>query len=74
MAGSFNGWEPSATPLEKQDDGRWAVELTLAPGRYEYRFVVDGCWMDDPLSSAFVSNPFGGLNCVLLAGISAGML
>ena len=68
VAGSFNGWQPSATPLQKQDDGRWVVELVLAPGRYEYRFFVDGRWTDDPLSPAFVSNPFGGLNCVLLAG------
>jgi len=27
--------------------------------------------MDDPLSGAYVSNPFGGLNCVLLAGVCA---
>ncbi len=68
VAGSFNGWQPSATPLQKQADGRWVIELVLAPGRYEYRFFVDGRWADDPLSPAFVSNPFGGLNCVLLAG------
>ncbi|MGA3268938.1 MAG: glycogen-binding domain-containing protein [Verrucomicrobiota bacterium] len=69
VAGSFNGWQPSAMPLQKQDDGRWVVELVLEPGRYEYRFVVDGQWTDDPLSPAYVSNPFGGLNCVLVAAI-----
>ena len=71
VAGSFNGWQLSATPLQKHSDGRWVVELSLAPGRYEYRFFVDGRWMDDPLSGAYVSNPFGGLNCVLLAGVCA---
>ena len=65
VAGSFNGWDPSATPLQPQVDGRWAVELILKRGKYEYRFLVDGQWTDDPLSPAYVSNPFGGLNCIL---------
>jgi 1,4-alpha-glucan branching enzyme len=65
VAGSFNGWQPSAMPLQKQAGDRWMVELMLDPGRYEYRFVVDGQWTDDPLSSAYASNPFDGLNCVL---------
>ena len=65
VAGSFNGWQPSAMPLQKQTGDRWVVELLLDPGRYEYRYVVDGQWTDDPLSSAYVSNPFEGLNCVL---------
>jgi hypothetical protein len=68
IAGSFNGWQPSASALQAQGDGRWAVDLTLARGRYEYRFVVDGQWMDDPLALAYVSNPFGGLNGVLAVG------
>jgi len=68
VAGSFNNWQPSATPLRKQCGHRWSAELLLTAGRYEYRFVVDGCWTDDPTCQARVSNPFGGLNCVLLAG------
>ena len=67
VAGSFNGWQPSTTPLQKQAGGRWEVELMIESGRHEYRFVVDGRWTDDPLSSAYVSNPFGSLNCVLVA-------
>ena len=65
VAGSFNDWQPSAMPLQKQSGGRWVVELMIEPGRHEYRFVVDGEWMNDPLASAYKSNPFGGLNCVL---------
>jgi len=71
VAGSFNGWQSSAMPLEKQASGRWVVELMIEPGRHEYRFIVDGQWTDDPLCSAFVSNPFGSLNCVLRAALQA---
>jgi 1,4-alpha-glucan branching enzyme len=69
VAGSFNGWQQSSMPLQKQAGDRWVVELMLDPGKYEYRFVVDGEWTDDPLSSAYVSNPFDGLNGVLLVEI-----
>ena len=57
VAGSFNGWHPSALPLQKQTSGRWVVELVLEPGRYEYRFVVDGELTDDPLSQAYARIP-----------------
>ena len=48
-----------------QLEGKWSAEVPLNPGRYEYRFVVDGRWQDDPMAARFVGNPFGGLNCVL---------
>ena len=66
IAGSFNDWHPNATPMILLGDGRWAKELTLPPGRYEYRFVVDGQWVDDPAAKETVANPFGGFNAVLV--------
>lgn len=66
LAGSFNNWDSGATPLRSDGEGRWEVELSLMRGRYEYRFVVDGNWTDDPLAAAYVANPFGTLNCLLL--------
>jgi hypothetical protein len=71
VAGTFNGWQPSATPLQRQADGRWAVEFQIEQGRHEYRFIVDGQWTDDPMSPDYVPNPFGGLNCVLAADLRA---
>jgi 1,4-alpha-glucan branching enzyme len=68
LAGSFNNWDPRANPLQHDGEGCWRVELILARGRYEYRFVVDGNWIDDPLAAAYVANPFGTLNCLLLVG------
>jgi len=65
VAGSFNDWQARATPMSKQRGGKWATELLLKSGNYEYRFVVDGQWRDDPMAARFVTNPFGGLNCVV---------
>jgi 1,4-alpha-glucan branching enzyme len=65
VAGTFNDWRTDATPLEPQGSGLWTVALELAPGMYEYLFVVDGCWCSDPCGSEVVPNPFGGQNAVL---------
>jgi hypothetical protein len=65
VAGSFNNWEPQATPLVPLGDGKWAKEITLPEGRYEYRFVVDGAWVTDPNAKETAPNPFGTVNSIL---------
>lgn len=65
IAGTFNDWHPGVSPMIPLGNGRWAKELTLLPGDYEYCLVVDGEWRPDPQAGATVANPFGGLNSVL---------
>lgn len=65
VAGSFNNWEPSATPMRRQD-GAWSTILVLPPGSYEYMFVEDGNrWVTDPLAIETRADGFGGVNAVL---------
>ena len=65
VAGCFNHWKPEAKTLHPAGGGRWVKEANLLPGTYEYRFIVDGEWMADPLAKDYVPNPFGGQNSVL---------
>lgn len=66
LTGSFKGWNPKAIPMMRLHDGKWAKELRLPPGRYEYLFVVNGnYWTPDPTVRDYASNPFGGYNSVL---------
>jgi 1,4-alpha-glucan branching enzyme len=65
IAGTFNDWRPEATPMIALGNSRWLKELALPPGQYEYRLVVDGQWMSDPLARETAPNPFGGFNSVL---------
>jgi len=65
VAGSWNGWDPAATPMTDAGEGRYAVTVTLAPGRYTYKFVVDGEWRPDPAAPASEPDGFGGENSVL---------
>ena len=48
LAGTFNNWDPQENPMERTPDGAWRINLELAPGRYEYKFVVDGQWCCEP--------------------------
>jgi 1,4-alpha-glucan branching enzyme len=63
VAGSFNDWRP--TTALTQRDGEWTGEIQLDPGTYEYRFVVDGRWIEDPSAPDQATNPYGGRNSVL---------
>jgi len=68
VAGSFCDWDPNAHPLKRDGKGTWKASVLLAPGRYEYRFVVDGQWCDDLSCGEVVPNSYGGQNCVLSVG------
>lgn len=65
LAGEFNDWSPTATPMKKGKDGIWRVTLKLKTGKYEYKFVVDQVWMEDPVNPDKVPDPYGGYNSVL---------
>ena len=65
IAGTFNEWQPNATPMIALGQGRWAKDLALPPGDYEYCLVVDGQWTPDPQATETVPNPFGGRNSIL---------
>ena len=66
VVGNFNDWKPGATPLASIGGTTWFRDLSLVPGRYEYRFVVDGKWVDPPHANAYVPNPHGGRNAVVV--------
>ena len=66
LVGSFNEWNPVATPLVRdQATGRWMVSLRLAPGRHVYAFVVDGDVTADPSAPRAADDDFGSVNSVV---------
>jgi 1,4-alpha-glucan branching enzyme len=68
LVGSFSNWEAAPVEMTRAPDGTWTAEIRLEPGQYEYRFLVDGSWADDPGSSR-VPNPYGSQNnvCTVVA-------
>jgi len=70
IAGDFNGWIPDkGVESSLADDGGervWTKILRLPPGTYQYRYVVDGEWREDPHNPRVVSGPVGGRYSVLV--------
>jgi 1,4-alpha-glucan branching enzyme len=66
VAGDFNQWDIQAHMLKKSKAGWWKTSVKLAPGRYQYRFVVDGeQWSEDPENPAKQPNEFASFNSIL---------
>lgn len=62
LAGDWNNWQP--VTMRKQKDGTFIVSVDIPPGRYEYKFVVDGSWVHDGDVPGVISNSYGTLNSV----------
>ena len=65
VTGSFCNWTRGSFKLKKDDSGVWKRSINLDPGRYEYRFLVDGVWHEDPGNEQKAGNPFGSFNNVI---------
>jgi chromosome partitioning protein len=64
LVADFNQWATEGNDMERAG-ARWTKRVKLDPGRYRYRFVVDGQWRSDPLNAAAEPCPFGGVDSVV---------
>jgi 1,4-alpha-glucan branching enzyme len=66
LCGDFNQWSPTGLPMVPRLQGcLWEKRLMLPPGRYEYKFIVDGVWRHNPAVDENIPNAFGSLNSVV---------
>jgi hypothetical protein len=63
--GDFTGWSYEGVALKRRKDGAWSKTLYLAPGRYEYRLLVDGRWSNNP-AAEHSGNAYGSENDTLV--------
>ena len=66
LAGEFNNWDPTARKMAyKARSGIYTATVKLAPGSYQYKFVIDGTWCADPENVTAVPNDHGTFNSVV---------
>lgn len=65
LVGDFNHWSRNAAPMTPDAAGRWRTTLWLVPGRYEFKFLVDGKWREPAANENAVRNRFGTRNNVV---------
>ena len=66
LMGEFNDWSPKKHPMSLSDEGIWQKIVFLYPGTYEYKFIVDGEWKNDPENSLTCPNCYGTRNNFIL--------
>lgn len=64
ISGSFNGWSTTQNPMKQVDTG-WTADLNLKPGKYTYKFIIDGTWIADPYNNLREDDGAGGYNSVV---------
>ena len=68
VVGEFNNWEKTTTPMSKEQDGTWKVNVNLeVDRRFQYRYLVNGTtWHNDFEADEYVPHPYGGENSVVI--------
>ena len=66
VAGDFNNWNEKKHQMKKDESGIWKKDVIVPPGKYEYKYLVDGKWQIDPSNKTVIQNRFGTLNNVVL--------
>jgi len=66
LVGNFNGWELGKHRLAQDENGIWNIQIRLAPGTYEYKYVYDGQHYEPDPAQEQIANPFGSANNLLI--------
>ena len=64
LMGDFNNWNANKHPMKSNGNGMWNKSVMIPPGRYEYKFLVDRQWEEDPQNDQTRLNCFGTYNNV----------
>ena len=64
--GDFNEWVPESLEFtESQGRPLWHKTISLRPGSYAYKYLVDGCWIADPNNESTIEDAYGGVNSLI---------
>jgi hypothetical protein len=66
ITGNFVNWKYDAIKMRRELFGnRFFAALELNEGRYEYKFVIDGEWIEDLSNPLSCNDGYGGANSVI---------
>jgi hypothetical protein len=65
VVGDFNNWKLDESSRMQRTEDSWRKIMKLGAGRYHYRFVVDGNWIEDNDNPAKEMNPYGSMDSLI---------
>ena len=64
LSGTFNNWSTMQTPMIRCDSG-WFITIRLKPGKYTYKYIIDGTWSLDPYNKLREDDTQDGENSIV---------
>ncbi len=65
VAGEFNNWAVDEKSRMVKENGSWKKRMSLPMGKYRYRFVIDGSWVEDKDNPLKQENPYGTMDSLI---------
>jgi chromosome partitioning protein len=65
LVGEFNKWQLNESARMMQNNGTWSSKINLNSGKYRYRFVIDGNWIEDSNNPFKEVNPYGSVDSLI---------
>jgi len=65
LVGEFNNWQLNDSARMIQNNGTWSKKINLNSGKYRYRFVIDGNWVEDTSNPLKEFNPYGSADSLI---------
>jgi 1,4-alpha-glucan branching enzyme len=69
LVGDFNNWATDTNSRMEAKNGAWRKKVSLNPGKYHYRFVIDGKWTEDAANPSKEVNPYGTMDSLIEVGL-----
>ena len=66
LAGDFNAWSRTCTPMRSEGEGWWRAILQLDAGDYRFRYFADGHWFTDYASNGIERGKWGTNSIVVV--------
>ena len=67
IAGDFNNWVPESLYRNNlHGKSVWHKAISLKPGSYAYKYVINGNWISDPSNDNIVDDHRGGTNSLII--------
>lgn len=66
LLGEFNDWDPTVHPMKRTKGGGFTVTITLSPGFYRFRYLLDGeRWENDWEADDYAPNEYGSEDSIV---------
>jgi hypothetical protein len=74
VAGGFQGWDATATPMQYAGYGVYSITLVLSAGTIEYQFINGNAWGGDENVPTGCGNEYGNRSLLVAGNTDAGVV